>query len=159
MRNLLLLLCSTAVLFSCAGSKQNKASVIGLVPLSNYFVKNTVPLPDEYNYRVAASQAEFDAMFGAAATMNNSIRQPDFSGQTVVAVIGKTSAQQQEIRIDGATLAGKDLHVYYTVKKGGMQSFTTTAAGLATVPKAVSVKKVNFYQDSMLVKTIPVSIY
>jgi hypothetical protein len=159
MRNLLLLFCSAVFLASCAGSKQNKASAIGLVSLNNYFVKNTVPLPDEYNYKVATSQAAFDETFGMAATMNNSIQKPDFSGQTVVAVIGKASTLQQEIRLDGASVAGKDLHVYYSIKKGSEQSFSATALALVAIPKAIDVKKVNFYQDSVLVKTVPVTIY
>ena len=159
MRNLLLVWCIAAILPSCAGSKQNKASAIGLMPLNNYFVKNTVPLPEEYNYKVIAGQAEFDALFGAAATMSNTIRQPDFSVQTVVAVMGKTSAQQQEIILDGATMTGKDMQVYYRVKKGASQSSAVTALALATVPKAISVKQVSFFQDSLLVKTVPVNIY
>lgn len=159
MRNCLFALFSSVLLSACSGNRHTSASPIGLTPLGNYFVKNTVALPDEYNYKVSVNQADFDQTFGVASTMNNTIIKPDFSGQIAVAVIGKPSSQQQEISFDKATLGGKDLYVYYKTKKGNTQSYTSTPLALATVPKAIDVKRVNFYQDSTLVKTVPVSFY
>ena len=159
MRRYLFILCSTVLLAACSGNRYTSASRIGLVPLNNYFVKNTVALPDEYNYKVSVNQADFDQTFGVAATMNNTITKPDFSGQVVVAVIGKPSSQQQEIGFESAALGNGDLNLYYKVKKGSEQSYTSTALALAAVPRSNSVKKANFYQDSVLVKTIPVSFY
>ncbi|TXJ29825.1 MAG: hypothetical protein E6Q24_01035 [Chitinophagaceae bacterium] len=156
MRTYLLILCGIVLLSACTANRVTNASRIGLVPLSNYFVKNTVALPDEYNYKVSVNQPDFDQTFGVAATMNSSITKPDFSGQMVVAVMGKASSQQQEISFDRATIGGKDLNVYYNVKKGSEQSYTSTALALATVPKSGSVKRANFYRDSVLVKTIPI---
>lgn len=159
MRSYLLILCSTVLLAACSGNRHASASRIGMVPLNNYFVKNTVALPDEYNYKVSVSQADFDQAFGVAATMNNAITKPDFSGQVVVAVMGKPSSLQQEIGFESASIGNEDLNVYYKVKKGSAQSYTSAALALAAVPKSNSVKKANFYQDSVLVKTIPVSFY
>lgn len=159
MQSCLRIILGVLLLSACSTNRHTSASAIGLTPLGNYFVKNTVTLPDEYNYKVSVSQADFDQIFDVAATMNNTIAKPDFSGQVAVAVMGKPSSQQQEISFEKATLGGKDLYVYYTVKKGGTQSYTSTALALATVPKANDVKRVNFYQDSTLVKTVPVSFY
>lgn len=159
MQGYVLIICGIVLLAACSANRHTSASRIGMVPLNNYFVKNTVALPDEYNYKVSVSQADFDQAFGIAATMNNTITKPDFSGQVVVAVMGKPSSVQQEIGFESAALGNGDLNIYYKVKKGSEQSYTSTALALAAVPKSTSVKKANFYQDSVLVKTIPVSIY
>ncbi|PZR25362.1 MAG: hypothetical protein DI535_18630 [Citrobacter freundii] len=115
-----------------------------------------------YSYKVISSQSEFDKIVRMGTAVGNEIRKPDFSGQTVVAVIHNTGPnRRKDIVMDGAAIGGSQMNVYYHIK-GTLVSTVTTSSpglGLATVPKASSVKQVSFYEDSVLVKTVPVTIY
>ena len=158
MNRLFVSLLATTLLVSCNSSKKATASRVGTVPLYNYYVKNDVALPDEYNHRVLVDASSFDAFAGTAATMTNQVQRPDFNGQVVVAVAARPSRTWQDLRITGATIGGREMNVYYTASKGETKTFNTTAVALATVPKAKSVNTVNFYRDSVLTGTATVKI-
>lgn len=158
MNRLFVSLVAIIVFVSCNSSKKSTPSRIGTVSLYNYYVKNNVALPDEYNHRVFVDASSFDAFAGTAATMTNQVQRPDFNGQVVVAVAAKPARTWQDLRITGATIGGREMNVYYTASKGETKSFNTTAVALATVPKAKNVNTVNFYRDSVLTGKVPVKI-
>jgi hypothetical protein len=48
------------------------------------------------------------------------------------------------------------LHVYMNVRKHGSTDDTVIPLTMVTVPKDKSIRKVQFYHDNVLVKTIPI---
>jgi hypothetical protein len=162
MRKIVFIIMIAVITGGCSSSKQTTASAIGLVPLENYFVGINNSFDTGYNYKVVTDQSAFDKDFKVSASAGASVRKPDFGGQTVVAVIHNGPPnQRKEIVMDGASYNGSQVYVYYHIKETLSSTVTTylPGLGLATVPKAQSAKKVNFYQDSVLVKTVPVNIY
>lgn len=155
MKNFTVLIVALVTL-SCNSAKNITASSIGLVPLDNYFVKNNVTLTDDTTYQAITNNATFENNFGVAKTMDNKIITPDFNGQTVVAVILKPTNKNVSVKLLKATLDGKDLNVYYSITNNGADlTYTQTPAAVATVPKALDAKNVNFFSQDVKVKTIP----
>ena len=145
------------VLFACHAGKKINPGTVGLVPLNNYFVKNTVPLPEPVNYMFFTRQVDFDNHFGAAKTANNTIVTPDFSGQMVVAVALSPTANKTTLQFDKAEIGGPELNVYYSqTEQGGEQTFRQAPCAVATVPKSLSVKRLNFYNQGNKVKSFDV---
>lgn len=161
MRKLIVIGIVVFVVAACSVSRQQRPSAIGLVPLENYYVPMNNSRDTGYSYQVFTNQADFDreVLQGISAAVT---RRPDFSGQLVVAVIHRGAPnQRKDMVMDSATMAGKQMNVYYHVKETQTSTVTTFLPGLAlaTVPKAKSVKDVSFYEDGVLVKTVPVTIY
>lgn len=162
MRNIVFVLMIAVVIGGCNASRQTTASTIGLVHLDNYFIGLNNTFDTGYNYKVITDQATFEKDFKVSASSGTSVRKPDFSGQTAVAVIHNGPPnQRKEIVMDGASYNGNQMYVYYHIKETLSSTVTTylPGLGLATVPKVQRVKNFNFYQDSVLVKTVPVNIY
>ncbi|MBO9659158.1 MAG: hypothetical protein J7527_10075 [Chitinophagaceae bacterium] len=162
MRNLVFVLMIAVVAGGCSASKNTTPSTIGLVRLDNYFIGLNNSLDTGYNYKVITDKATFEKDFKESASSGAAVRKPDFGGQTVVAVIHNGPPnQRKEIVMDGAGYNGSQMYVYYHIRETLSSAVTTylPGLGLATVPKVQQVKKVNFYQDSVLVKTVPADIY
>ncbi|MCG2617723.1 hypothetical protein LZZ85_25705 [Terrimonas sp. NA20] len=162
MRSVFIVLIAAVIIGGCSAGKQSTASPIGLVPLEHYYAGINNSFDTGYNYRVITDQSSFEKDLKVSASSGASVRKPEFSGQTVVAVIHNGPPnQRKEIVLDGAAYNGSQMYVYYHIKETLRSPVTTylPGLGLATVPKVQSVKKVNFYEDSVLVKSVPVSIY
>jgi len=148
---------SVLAMLSCNNAKNIAGSRIGLVPLDNYFVKNNVSLAEDTTYLAVTNSATFENYFGVAKTMDNKIITPDFSSQTVVSVILKPTNKNVSVKLVSATVAGKEFNIYYSISNNGADlSYTHTPMAVATVPRAIGVRKANFFSNNVKVKTIPV---
>ncbi|MBO9731916.1 MAG: hypothetical protein J7623_24960 [Chitinophaga sp.] len=78
-------------------------SPLDVKPLSGYFVKNTIKVKDSLTFWVIDNQASFDSLFGVAKTMNNTIDQPDFGTQVVVAATMPPTYYGTQIQLAAAT--------------------------------------------------------
>lgn len=97
------------LLFSCSASRKAVASQIGLLPL------------DGYSYNYSNSEREADTLFrvirdealfnNSFHTSNSTARRPAFSGQTVVAIVMK-STPAIPLRFSRAEVVGKEVNVY-----------------------------------------------
>lgn len=143
-------------MYSCTNAKNIQVSQVGLVTLDNYFTKNTVTLAADTNYYAFTNQQAFDNIFGVAKTANNTIITPDFHGQTAVAVILKPTNKNVSVKLLKAEMGGKNLNIYYSILNNGNDlSYTQTPTAIATVPRGLDVKYVNFFTGDTKVKTIP----
>lgn len=130
-------------------------SSVAIVPLDNYFIKNTSQLIEDVNYRAFTSPTTFYNTFGVAKTMENEVRQPNFDGQIVVAVAMKPTNRNVVIRFTKAEINGRHLNVFYTVtESSAILTYTQTPMAVATVPKGLDVKDVQFYVKENKVATI-----
>lgn len=129
------------VLSSCKISEDMKASPIGLVSLDGY--SETIKT-DADQFHVITSEKEFNDLFVTNADAGKKL---DFDGQIAVSL----TAHNQKFYFTKATISEREMNVYYEIGKGSPVS-------IAAVPKSQSVKRVNFFQDNYLVRTIEVSI-
>ncbi|MCW3462261.1 hypothetical protein [Chitinophaga nivalis] len=73
-------------------------------PLSGYFVKNTITVNDSLTFWVIDNAKTFDSLFGVGKTMNNTIDQPDFGTQLVIAATMPATYYGTQIELSSATI-------------------------------------------------------
>lgn len=102
------------------------AAAIPFTPVAHHFVKNTYKHGALENPKIE-DQKQFEAIFGAAATMNNKPTQVDFTKQYVIAVIGKETDITTEMKpLSLQKQSNGDIVFTYEVKQeGGPQSYKT----------------------------------
>lgn len=83
--------------------KADNSSQLEVKPLSGYFLKNTIKVSDSLTFWLIDNQASFDSLFGVAKTMNNTIDQPDFGTQIVVAATMPATYYGTQIQLASAT--------------------------------------------------------
>jgi hypothetical protein len=153
MKQIFLLALAATIVTACGTTKKTEASQVGLVQLHDYYVKSTTKVPEESQYMVFTSRDRFDDVFQA----NKRAKRPDFGGQQVVAVTGKPTKKIVIYKFSRAEIAGSEMNVYYSVEEKGEHGYSAIPAGIATVPKSESVKRVNFFEDNNKMKTVSVN--
>lgn len=107
----------------------------------------------DYNLWVVTNKEVFCETFSPAG--NNSTS-PDFDREWVVAGKVKTIHNAYTL-IFKRSVAGKDeLNVYFMLKKDKSAQETDETVSMIAVPKNSHIKRVNFYHDDVLVRTIPI---
>jgi hypothetical protein len=157
MKNIVATIIIALTLLSCSTTRLNVPSAIGVVNLSHYALKDTNNLSPDDLFMAITNENDFNNRFIATAT-GQDLKTPNFNGQIVLAVSLKPTNKQITVQFDRAEIAGKNLNTYYTVRE---DDATTTDAqrptAVATVPKSLSVRQVNFYNNGSLVKSVPVT--
>lgn len=155
MKKLLTYVSFLMLAISCNSTNQHMStSAIGLVNLQFFAPKSAIDLPYSYNYMVITNQSDFDRTFGIIKSGNINITYPSFNGQTVVACVAQPSTKKITIHFDKAEIAGRDMYVYCSTSESNNQlKNAVTPVAVATVPKALDVKRVVFYTNGEKVMT------
>lgn len=154
MKKLILFIIIIASL-SCNTNRQaTTGSQVGLLNLTHYYLKNSVSLNSNYNGMVIANENDFETLFYAENPAGNTVSTPDFKGQLVVALALNRNGNDKMV-FAKAEITKNAINIYG--KQGTVQSENDSPVAVATVPKYSDAKKVNFFIDGELVKTISVS--
>ena len=108
--------------------------------INNYFVKNTVKKGQK---RKIENQKEFDALFGAAATMGKDGKTSaiDFKRQNVVAIIGNTTNYNTSYEITGVAMGSMGtVVVSYKTNKGAKMTYSIRPFTAIIIDKSLTGK-------------------
>ena len=108
--------------------------------INNYFVKNTVKKGQK---RKIENQKEFDALFGAAATMGKDGKPTaiDFKKQNVIAIIGNTTNYNTSYEITGVAMGAMGtVVVSYKTNKGAKMTYSIRPFTAVTIDKNLTGK-------------------
>lgn len=108
--------------------------------INNYFVKNTVKKGQK---RKIENQKEFDALFGAAATMGKDGKPSaiDFKRQNVVAIIGNTTNYNTSYEITGVAMGSMGtVVVSYKTNKGAKMTYSIRPFTAIIIDKSLTGK-------------------
>lgn len=108
--------------------------------INNYFVKNTVKKGQK---RKIENQKEFDALFGAAATMGKDGKPSaiDFKRQNVVAIIGNTTNYNTSYEITGVAMGSMGtVVVSYKTNKGAKMTYSIRPFTAIIIDKSLTEK-------------------
>lgn len=108
--------------------------------IDNYFVKNTVKKGQK---RKIENQKEFDALFGAAATMGKDGKPTaiDFKKQNVIAIIGNTTNHNTSYEITGIAMGAMGtVVVSYKTNKGTKMTYSIRPFTAVTIDKNLTGK-------------------
>jgi len=125
-----------AVLAVGAGA-QEEAGMVKAVRYSSYFVKNNAGVTKPREFRVAATRAEFDRLFGFGAVMR--AKQPvlpddHFEKNLVVAAIHQGKSMT-EFTVQSVTAGEGVLRVRYQAKAGPEGSASFSCPLILSVPR------------------------
>lgn len=127
-----------------------------ITALYGYFLKNNPGPRSDFNIWVVTHENAFAEEFiaGQDATIK-----PDFDKQLVVAVSAETHNHSYRAIFERSVLDKDGLHVYFRVKKERPDA-EPGAITIAAMQKTPGLKKVHFYHDNILIRTVPiVSVY
>ncbi len=131
------------------------ASGAGLVILNNYAVNANVLLPDSINHRFIVTAEEFYKIFHMTKATPGTAIVPDFTSQSVVAIILPPTERVVSIDIHKAETDDKNLNIYYTITDtASWTTYPHTIKAVAAVNKSNSVKRVSFYNNNIKERTI-----
>lgn len=108
--------------------------------INNYFVKNTVKKGQK---RKIENQKEFDALFGAAATMGKDGKPTaiDFKKQNVIAIIGNTTNYNTSYEITGVAMGSMGtVVVSYKTNKGAKMTYSIRPFTAIIIDKSLTEK-------------------
>ena len=124
--------------------------------LYGYALKNHPGPRSDFNIWVVTNEDSFNEEFVAGEGVSV---KPDFGRQLVVAVNAETPSYVYRVSFLRTELRNDELHVYFTVRKAGIDA-PQGLVSVAALDKSPGLKKVHFYHDNIRVRTIPiVSVY
>lgn len=128
------------LLVACGSIRTSAPSRVGIMPLTSYILKGSVPSGDTV-YQVYTDEANFIAAF---ATTDENARQPDFSGQIVVAIVLKDTTAPSALQLERAEIAGSTMSIYAVSCSSGASGCISGPVVMATTPRSGNVKNVQF---------------
>ena len=126
-----------------------------VVSLPGYVVKDSNFSRKDFNVWVVTTEPYFDSLF-TAVIVNPS--RPEFGQQLVVAVKVETATASYKVNFKNMTIRRQTLNVYFNVTKEKPDSENTGWVSVSTYPRNRNLRRVNFYFDDVLIRSIPVVI-
>jgi hypothetical protein len=121
--------------------------------LTGYRLKNKVTVLNDFNLWVVTNDITFDKIFVAET---ETVARPDFDSEIVLAAKAETLANSYQIRFKRTEIRKTDLNVYFGVQKSGPAQDGAGPVSLMTVQRNSNIRRVNFYHDNILVRSIPI---
>lgn len=121
--------------------------------LSGYKLRDQVIDFHDFNIWVATTEDVFDRTFVAE---NHLSARPNFGEQMVLGVKVETLSFNYAVKFRTMRMDKNTLNVYFGVRKAGPAQNGEGPVSLAVVPKSGDIRKINFYHDNILVKSVPI---
>ena len=125
--------------------------------LTGYKLRDKVISLNDYNLWVIANEETFDKTF-IPDTVTTA--RPDFDKELVLAAKVITAANSYKVKFKTVIEKDENLNVYFSIQRNKKEQEDMGAAFITVYPKSVTLKRVNFYHDNRLVRTVPmVAVY
>lgn len=159
-RNIFLYIISVffLVVFFVACNTERRLVVpnVAMTALPGYVIKDTAAISHhEFNVWLVTTETRFDSLFTPVITSGF---KPDFDNEIAIAIRVETITTSYKVSFKEMTLRGNTLQVYFKVKKELPADEGAGWVSLTTFHKNQAIKKVNFYYDDVLIRSIPVVI-
>lgn len=128
-----------------------------MTELTGYKLRGKTINYHDFNLWVVTNEDVFTRDF---EPLHDSVLRPRFDEQMVLAAKVQTINYAYQVKFKRTVVSNGVLNVYFSVRKQGAEELTEKPVTMAVVSKDKAIKKVNFFHDNMLVKTVPiVSVY
>lgn len=133
-------------LFACDSIKNTTASSIEFKPLTNYQLNDNIHINEPTTYKYITKDEDFHSLFHMTKASMNTAIVPDFTTQSVVAIMLQPSTKVIELEITKAIVEGEELQINYTLTDTtSWATYEQSVTAVATIPKNTSIKTVSFY--------------
>lgn len=142
------------VLSAFTTNKDSAEDPVTVKELAGYRLRDNTFSLNDYNLWVITNADAFDKTF---TRESDSVKLPRFDEELVLAAKVETWSNSYKVMVKRIVQKGEELNFYFGIQRG---KSNTGNVLVTTYSKDPSVKKVNFYHDNVLVRTIPiVSVY
>jgi hypothetical protein len=142
-------------MIGCSSTKKVLPAEVAVVPFYNYVLHPDSTFADDIHYAFIENASDFHSLFHMTRSSPGSATVPDFSEQSVVAIILKPTEKVVTIDIRKAEIATEDLNIYYTITDTtSWKNYAQVPMVVAKVPRRANIKRVNFYTLNNKKKTI-----
>jgi hypothetical protein len=143
-------------LVACSTEKKVVVPNVSMTALPGYVIKDTATISHhEFNVWLVTTETRFDSLFTSVIT---SSFKPNFDKEMAMAIRVETATASYKVSFKEMVLRGNTLGVYFRIRKELPADEDAGWVSLTTFPKNQSLKRVNFYYDDVLIRTIPVVI-
>ena len=153
MKKIIVMVLAGIMLTAFSFPKNELPFATDVVELTGYKLRiNNIDRSD-FNLWVVTSEVVFERDFEPE---HDSVLRPRFEEQLVLAAKVETVHNTYRVKFKKTELVNGVLNVYFNVKREGQADVVNVPVSMVAVPKDKSMKKVNFYHDNVLVKTVPI---
>jgi len=128
---------------------------VAVSSMPGYTVRDSLISRTDFNVWLVTTETRFDSLFSTDIT---SSYRPKFAEEVVVAIKAQTATTTYKVSFKQMLLQGRILHVYFKVKKEVPDAEDAGWVAITAFPKNQDIRKVNFYHDNVLIRSIPVVI-
>jgi hypothetical protein len=121
--------------------------------LSGYRLRDKSISLNDYNLWVIANEETFDKAFIADS---NAVTRPAFEKELVLAAKVETYANSYKVKFKTAIVKDESLNVYFSIQRDKHPQVEAGKVAVTVFPKSTTIRKVNFYHDTKLVRSVPV---
>jgi len=123
-----------------------------ITEFSCYEIKNKTISHNDFNIWVVTTEPRMNDLF----TAGDCAVKIDFEKQIIVAMKVETLMHNYKVEYKKITSSDNAVNVYFHVVKQGVHTEEGSPVAMTSVPKTSNTKKINFYHDNVLVKTVPI---
>jgi hypothetical protein len=102
---------------------------------------------------VITTALSFDSLFSSSTTTD---ARPNFDDHIVVAIKAQTTTNSYKVSFKEMMIQGRVFQVYFTVAKEKPDDENAGWVSISTIPRNRQIRRVNFFHDQILVRSIPV---
>lgn len=153
MKKIIGMLLAGIILTAFSSGKAGGGFTTDMIELTGYKLRNNTIDHTDFNLWVVTSEDVFERDFEPE---HDSVLRPRFEEQMVLAAKVETKHNVYQVKFKKTQRVDGSLNIYFNVKREGAREEVKVPVSMAVVPKDKSVRKVNFYHDKVLVKTIPI---
>jgi hypothetical protein len=124
-----------------------------IITLPGYTFKDSLFTREDFNVFVITTEYGFDSLL--TTNITNPIR-PKFDDQLVLAIKAETANYTYKSTFREMTRRNRVLNVYFTVNKEQPGEENAGWVSVTTFPREWKIRRVNFYFDNMLIRSVPV---
>jgi hypothetical protein len=132
---------------------KNNPVVLEVTELTGYKLRSRIIDYHDFNLWVVTNEDVFTRDF---EPIHDSVLKPRFDEQMVLAAKVETVHYSYRVKFRKTMALKGVLNVYFSVSKEGPVQETELPVSMIAIPKDKAIKKVQFYHDNMLVKTVPI---
>lgn len=144
-------------IFACSTQKKVPLSPAQVSSLPGYEIRDSNFSRKDFNVWVVTTPLSFDSLFITTIAADT---KPNFDNQLVVAIKAQTVTSNYQVTFKNMVVEGRELNVYFTVAKDKPEREGSSWVTVAAIPRSKTIRRVNFFHDNVLTRTIPVvSVY
>lgn len=153
MKKIIVILMAGVMLMSFSAPVNERLTAGELTELTGYKLRDNKINHHDFNLWVVTNEDVFSRDF---EPLHDSVLRPRFDEQMVLAAKVETVSNTYRVKFKKTIIADGTLNVYLNVKREAVSGDSEKLVSMIVVPKDKVIRKVNFFHDNVLVKSVPI---